>query len=175
MLLGFFLATAASAERRSTELTESLRGVRVGDIMTRQPLRAPASLTVDTFEGAATSEGGSSTWLLTGPGGAVTSVLALERLRLVRGEDRRSRRIGELATPLEQSPIAFTDEAVTDVLDRLTGEAAHAVVRERAVGSTDIVGLLTPEDVRRTVERDRGSDDRTATADGEASKERALP
>ena len=56
MLLGFFLATAASAERRSTELSESLRGVRVGDIMTREPLRAPASLTVDTFEGAAAAD-----------------------------------------------------------------------------------------------------------------------
>ena len=174
VLLGFFLATAASAERRSTELSESLRGVRVGDVMTRQPLRAPASLTVDTFEGAATSEG-DSTWLLTEPGGAVVSVLGLERLRLVRGDDRRTKRVGELATPLDQSPIAYADELVTDVLARLAGETAFAVVRERTAASTDIVGLLTPEDLRRTLERVHARGHNTASTGGERSEERALP
>ena len=41
LLLGFFLSSAAGAERRSSELLETLRGVSVGDIMTRDPLACP--------------------------------------------------------------------------------------------------------------------------------------
>ena len=74
VLLGFFLSGAASAERRSTELLESLRGTRVGDIMTRQLLRVPSGLTVETFAAAA-AEGRTSAWLVVGPGGHVTGVL----------------------------------------------------------------------------------------------------
>ena len=69
VVLGIFLASAASAERRSVELTESLRGVRVAEVMTRDPLRVPGSLTVDTFVSAALGERRSSTWLVTGPRG----------------------------------------------------------------------------------------------------------
>ena len=68
IVLGIFLTSAAGLERRQVELSESLRDVRVADVMSRDPLRVPGSLTVDTFVAAALGEGRASTWLTTGPG-----------------------------------------------------------------------------------------------------------
>ncbi|MGD8486010.1 MAG: site-2 protease family protein [Chloroflexota bacterium] len=185
VLLGFFLSTAAGAERHATELVESLRGVRVDDIMTRDPLRVPGSLTVDTFVAAAMGESRASTWLVTGPGGVVLGLLGLDQLRDVRGADRLSTRIGELATPLEQSPVAFVDELVTDVIQRFEARPTRAIVRDRpalgdqvAIGD-GVVGLLTPEDVARSIELGRlrgGQGDQASSAAGRGTSEgRVLP
>jgi len=170
LLLGFFLVAAAGAERRSFELLETLRGVRVRDVMTRDPLRAPASLTADTFLLAAMSESRASTWLVTGPGGVVTGLLGLGRLRGVRGEARRTTRIGELAQPIDSAPTVFADEQVIDVLKRFEGRETRAVVRERwtadEADGPAIAGLLTPEDVSRAIEVGRmanGGDARTSS------------
>lgn len=172
LLLGFFLVAAAGGERRSFELLETLRGVSVRDVMTRDPLRAPASLTADTFLLAAMSESRASTWLVTGPGGVATGLLGLERLRAVRGEARRTTRIGELAQPIDAAPTVFADEQVIDVLKRFEGRDARAVVRERWTADPAerdaIAGLLTPEDVSRAIEVGRmanGGDTRTSSPD----------
>ena len=151
VLLGFFLSGAAGAERRSTELLESVRGRQVGEIMTRELLRVPAGLTVDTFAAAATRESRSSAWLVVGPGGDVIGVLGLDALRSVRGDERRSTRIGELAMPPESWPVAYVDEPVADVLVRLGGGSIRAVVRERGQVRGDVLGVLLPEDISRAV------------------------
>jgi Zn-dependent protease len=178
MLLGFFLTTAAGAERSSTELVETLRGVRVGEIMTRDPMRVPGSLTVDVFVEYAVRESRASTWLVTGPGGDVTGVLTLDQLRGVRGDARKTTRLGDLATALEQSPTAYADEEVVDVLQRLGGSAARAVVRERVGWQGEVIGLLTPEDVDRSVQLGRlqgGQGGQASKADSEQSQGRVLP
>jgi CBS domain containing-hemolysin-like protein len=140
--------------------------------MTRDPLRAPASLTADTFLLAAMSESRASTWLVTGPGGVVTGLLGLDRLRSVRGEARRTTRIGELAQPIDTAATVFADEQVIDVLKRFEGRETRAVVRERwsadEADSEAIAGLLTPEDVSRAIEVGRmadGGDARTSSPD----------
>jgi len=152
VFLGFFLSGAAAAERRSAELVESLRDTRVREIMTRQPLRVPAGLTVDTFTAAvaaAAAESRTSAWLVVGPGGQVVGVLGLDELRRVNGSERRSKRIGELAVPLERWPWAYEDELVKDVLLRLEGSSTRAVVRGRGQDTATVLGLLLPEDISR--------------------------
>ncbi len=174
VLLGFFLSGAASAERRSTELLEALRGTRVGDIMTRQLLRVPSGLTVETFAAAAT-DGRTSAWLVVGPGGHVTGVLGLEELRTVRGDERRSTRIGELAVPLESWPEAYADELVQDVLVRLDGSATRAVVRGRDEDPAVVLGILLPEDISRAVAMGGsvgGGREEASSRDGGASEDR---
>ncbi len=176
--LGFFLTSAAAAERTSTELTETLRGVRVGEIMTRDPMRVPGSLTVDVFVEYAVRESRASTWLVTGPGGLATGVLTLDQLRGVRGAARRTTRLGDLATALEQSPTAYADEEVVDVLQRLRGSAPRAVVRARVGWQGEVIGLLTPEDVDRSVQLGRlqgGHGGLALNADNEQSQGRVLP
>ena len=174
VLLGFFLSGAASAERRSTELLESLRGARVGEVMTRQLLRVPSGLTVETFASAA-AEGRTSAWLVVGPGGHVTGVLGLDELRTVRGDERRRKRIGELAVPSESWPVAFEDELVKDVLVRLDGSTTRAVVRGRDKDPAGVLGLLLPEDISRAVAAGDSVDgcrNEASPRDGDASEDR---
>lgn len=195
VLLGVFLSTAAGAERRASELSEALRGTRVGDVMTRDPLRVPASLTVDTFVGAVLEGGGSTTWLTTGAGGVTTGMLSHDQVRNVRGDDRRYRRVGDLATPIEQVPLAYAHELVLEVLARLEGASPRAIVP--AIGATggiarddigsglggpagaDIVGIVTPEGVADAIRtgqlRSRSQDPRTASGDATRSAGRVLP
>jgi len=175
VLLGFFLAASASAERRATELTESLRGVSVAEVMTPHPLRVPAGLTVDTFLAAVAREGRPSISLVTGAGGTVLGVLALRRLDAVRGDDRLTVRVGELATPLAETAVAYADEAVLDVLERLGGDDTGAVVRERASDTDDVVGVLTPDGVSRAVAHGRWQERGASSAGGNTSEGRVLP
>jgi hypothetical protein len=148
IVLGIFLASAAGLERRQTELTETLRDVRVADVMTSQPPRAPASLTVDTFVLAALGESSSSTWLTTGPAGILTGVLGVERLRGIRGAARTSSRLEGVAVPIDEMPATDRGELIIDLLARLDSALPpRAVVRD----GDEIVGLVTPEDVARAV------------------------
>jgi Zn-dependent protease len=178
VLLGFFLNTAAAAERQSSELLGSLRGVRVGDIMNREPMRVPGGLTVETFISEAVRESRTSSWLVSGPGGTVEGVLSLDALRSVRGDERATKRIGELAVPLERWPAADVDEPVLDLLQRLGNSEVRAVVRGSGTESHDVIGLLSPEDISRTVAlrgaSGRRDDERPSTED-DASEGRVLP
>ncbi len=148
IVLGIFLSSAAGLERRQTELSETLRGVRVAEVMTRDPARVPGTLTVDTFVSAALSESRTSTWLLTGSGGTVTGLLGVDRLRAIRGAARRQTRLQDVATPLDRVASATRDEMLLDLLARLDdGQPPRALVREGEA----ILGLVTPEDVARAV------------------------
>lgn len=180
VVLGIFLASAASAERRSVELTESLRGVRVAEVMTRDPLRVPGSLTVDTFVSAALGETRSSTWLVTGPGGVVTGLLGIDRLRGIRGADRTTMRLEALAVPIADAEVTSRDEMVVDLLARLeSGQAPRAVVRGDDSADGGIVGLVTPEDIARAIEmgtlRGSGTDRQARSVDRGSSEDPVLP
>ncbi len=179
VLLGFFLSAAAGAERRASELTEGLRGVRVEEIMTRDPMRLPATLTVDTMAAAALGQSRSSTWLLVASGGAVTAMLDVDQLRTVRGDDRLTRRVGEVATPIDDVPFAHADELVVELLARLDGRAPRALVRQRGTLAGDVVGLVTPEDVSRAIAisqaRGGGAGHDTPASGQPRSADRVLP
>jgi hypothetical protein len=103
---------------------------------------------VDTFVSAALPEGRASTWLLSGPGGTVTGLLGVDRLRGIRGAARLQTRLQDIATPIERVTTATRDEMVVDLLARLDqGQPPRALVREGEA----ILGLVTPEDVARAV------------------------
>jgi Zn-dependent protease len=149
VILGIFLAGAASAERRQADSMDALRGVRVSEVMTHELVRVPASLTVDTFVGAVVGEGRSSTWLLTGPGGVVSGLLSVDRLRGIRGSARQTTRLEALGVPLERVPIAEQDELVTDLLARLDeAQPPRAIVCEGEA----IIGIVSPELIARTIQ-----------------------
>jgi Zn-dependent protease len=165
IVLGIFLSSAAGLERRQTELTESLSDVRVGDVMTRDPARVPGTLTMDTFMAAALPESRSSTWLLSGAGGAVTGMLGVDRLRGIRGEARTTTRLQDVAVPIERVPRATRDEMVVDLLARLDeSQPPRALVQE----GDAILGLVTPEDVARAMQMGQLRGGRPGSAPGAA-------
>jgi Zn-dependent protease len=150
IVLGWFIAGAASAEREQAETPHALDGVTVADVMTRDPLRAPATLTVDAFVDHVAPGTRATTWVLTGPGGDVVSVLGLESVRRVGRGRSRETRLADIATPIEQLPVTTSAESVPALLERLAG--APAATRVAVVDDGRFIGLLLPEDLARAIE-----------------------
>jgi Zn-dependent protease len=150
ILLGWFIAGAATAEREQAETLHALDGVTVAEVMTRDPLRTPATLTVDAFMDHVAPGARSTTWVLTGPGGDVVSVLGLESIRRLGRGRAREARLADLATPIGQLPVASPGESVPALLERLAG--APATTRVVVMDDGLLVGLLLPEDLSRAIE-----------------------
>ena len=145
-ILGFFLSSAAGAERMHSEVNSSLRGVLVADVMTKELPRVPGMLTVDTFIGAALSEDRSSTWLVSGPGGSVVGLLGLDHLRGLRSVDRTTARVESLAVPIGSLLVAYPDETLTDLLARLDrGQPSRAIQLAQLRGSGGDASTIGPD------------------------------
>ncbi len=171
IVLGWFIAGAAGAERDQAEALDALAGLRVADVMTHEPPRAPASLTVDAFADHMAPSARSSTWVLTGPGGEIASVLGLESVRRVGRGRARETRLGDLAVPVERLPVTTPDELVPALLERLAG--APVGTRVAVIDEGALVGLLLPEDLSRAIEIGRL---RPRTRDGGgAAASRTIP
>ena len=73
--------------------------------------------------------------------------------------------------------MAYEDELVTDVLARLDGASAPAIVRSRDQDAGDPVGILAAEDITRavaTVATDGRGHGKAASRDDDASQDRVL-
>jgi Zn-dependent protease len=150
IVLGWFIATAAGAERDQAEALGALDGMTVADVMTRDPLRAPATLTVDAFVDHLALRTRASTWTVTDPAGDVVSVLGIEDVRRIRPDRARALRLGDVAVPLERLPSARPEELVTSLMERLAG--GPTATRIAVTEDGRLVGLLLPEDLSRAIE-----------------------
>ena len=145
VLVGWFLTTAARQERDQAVLRHDLGGLRAGDVMTPAPVTAPAWFTVDAF-----LRNYVEPWRLTAlplrtfegqPAGVVT-VAALES---VPPQRRHIVRAGDLAIPMSAVLVVAPDQPVTELLGRLGGGSAVAVV----VANGELLGLITPAELAR--------------------------
>ncbi|MET7402280.1 site-2 protease family protein [Dactylosporangium sp. NPDC005572] len=149
LLIGWFIVAAAGAERRQAELGKALAGIRVADVMTPDPVTAPADLTVADFVDHELREARHSAIPLvdeSGPAGLVT----LARLRRVPPQQRASTRLRDAACPMSEVPVARPDEAIVDLVPRLSGSTDG---RALVVSEGRLVGVVSPRDVRRVVQR----------------------
>ena len=61
-------------------------------------------------------------------------------------------RVGELARPFDEVPIARPEELVTELLARLDSTSLpRALVRDATEPLGEILGVVTPEDVSRAI------------------------
>ncbi|MEV4106597.1 site-2 protease family protein [Nonomuraea sp. NPDC049695] len=149
-LIGLFLVSAATAEEQQTRLGTALRGIRVVDAMTAQPVVASPEETVSGLVERVVLRHRLSTYPLVGVDGSFQGMVTLNRIREVRPELRDTVRLADIARPPQDVPQARPDEPLTDLLARMPGRAdGRAVVLDPA---GRLVGLLTPTDISRTVQ-----------------------
>jgi Zn-dependent protease len=145
VLLGWFLVHVASAEERRAVLGRQLHGVRVGDVMSADPVAADEWLPVDRFIEDALLRHRFSAYPLTDPAGRLTGLVTLNRIRSVPPARRHSTRLGEISCPPEGVPVARPDEPLVDLLPRLGGCAdGRAVVLD---DGGRVVGIVSPRDI----------------------------
>ncbi|UQX10355.1 site-2 protease family protein [Candidatus Mycobacterium methanotrophicum] len=147
--IGWFIFTAAHTDEASALTRNALTGVRVAEVMTRQPHTAPAWITVQDFIERYLLGDRHSGYPVKDRNGSISGLITLTQLRQVEPSNRSSTLVGDIAMPLSQVPIATPDEPVTTLLERLaSGHGNRALVVEGAL----VVGIVTPSDLTRLVD-----------------------
>lgn len=149
VFLGWFVMTAANNEEYATRVTSELAGVKVRDVMTTEPVTAPAFLTVEDMLDQFVLRHRCSAFPLTARDGHVVGLVTLSRLKQVPAGKRATTLVGEAAWPLDEIPTAGPDDLLVDLVSRL-GEQGDG----RSLVFTDgrLVGIVTPTDVSRALQ-----------------------
>jgi Zn-dependent protease/CBS domain-containing protein len=148
MLLGWFITTAATAEEQQAELTGALAGVRVADVMSTDPVTVPAGITVARFLDAYVFAHRHSTFPVTDDGRLI-GLVTLQRVKRIPVSQRDVTPVHQVACPLADVPVARPDDALSELLPRMTSATdgrALVVDRDR------LVGLVSPSDVVHRLE-----------------------
>ncbi|XTZ18678.1 site-2 protease family protein [Micromonospora echinospora] len=149
VLIGWFLIGAATMEERQARLGSALHGVRVADVMTPQPQTASAAMTVGDFVDHYLFAYRHSALPLTEDGRPI-GLVTLDRVRHVPADRRAGTTLAEVACRADELVLAQPEEQLTDLLPRLS-----ACADGRALVVTDgrLVGIVSPSDISRAVQR----------------------
>ncbi len=149
VFLGWFVLLAARAEQASAEARLQLDGVLVADVMTPDPVVAPAWITVDTFLEEYALRHRFSAFPIRTFSGKLGGLVTLNRLKGVPLDRWPELRLSDVACGMEQIPVARSDELFLDLLTRMSGCADG---RALVIDDGRLVGIVSPTDVARTIE-----------------------
>lgn len=149
VFLGLFLVNAARAEQFQAALVDSLEGVRVDQVMSRDPITVPATLSIaDLLDGVLLANRCSSFPVIAAEG-RVSGLVTLGHVRALPPQQRATTTVAAVATPLSQVAVAAPGESVLEVIAR----ASRTADRRALVFDGDaLVGIITPTDVMRLSE-----------------------
>ena len=153
-LIGWFLISAATAEAQQAVVTGQLRGIRVSQIMTPDPVTVPGSATVSDFLEGHLFRARHQGFPVIQDGQGVTGLVTINRIRQVPPEERDRTTLADIACSLADVATAAPDDSVADLLPRLT-----ACTDRRALVFRDgrLAGIVSPSDIARMLDRLRVS------------------
>jgi Zn-dependent protease/CBS domain-containing protein len=147
-MIGWFLINAARTEQGQAQLRHALDGMRVGDVMTPDPMVGPGWFTVQGFIDSYLLNHRHSAFPIEAWGGGLAGLVTLNRLRAVPAEQRGVVRVLDIAAPMAEVPTATPDELLVDLLGRMHGGGdGRALVLEDG----RLVGIVTSSDVTRAM------------------------
>lgn len=148
VLIGWFLITAAAAERKAAAAKTALAGVRVADVMTPEPEIAAGSETVAGFASRVGAPSRQDAFPVVGPGAGLIGVVLASQLARLPAAERDRLRLEQMALPVPPGYRATPEDPAGPLLTRrpLGGEVAAVVVADGAV-----VGLVTASDLQRAL------------------------
>jgi Zn-dependent protease/predicted transcriptional regulator len=146
--VGWFLLQAAGAEDRYVAAREALGGLRVRDVMARDPVTAPAGITLGEFMDDVAWSRPYTTYPVT-ENGEVVGLLQFRRVAEVPRAEWDRRTVRDCMIPREEVPVVEQD----DELVLAAGEVAeHEVNRALVLDAGRLVGLLSVTDVARALQ-----------------------
>jgi len=147
VVLGWFLKSGAETSLRQTLIGETLSGVTVTDIMTRQILTVPPDITVQQLV---------SDYFLVHPHGGypvvqdgrLLGLITLDSVRAIPKETRGYETVARAMVPLERTLVVQPNLSALDALQRMAREKA-----ERLLVTQDgrLVGVVTQGDLMRAI------------------------
>ncbi len=152
IFLGWFLMSAARSEEAAVLMRGALAGVRVGDVMTRDPAVVPGWITVEEFLRTYLTAGGLVAFPIRTFDGALDGLATLGRLVRVPEHERQATRVRDVSMPIESVAKAAPGEPVTSVLERFSAADDGQVL---VIDGGRLVGMLSPTDVTRALATSR--------------------
>ena len=147
IFLGWFIRSGAETSLRQTRLTESLAGVRVGDIMTRELLSVSPDASVQQLV---------SDYFLVHPhggypvvsNGKLLGVVTMSSVRSIPRDKRDFERVSQAMVPFERT---ITVSPTTPAIDALQMMAKNGVGRLVVMDGDKIAGMVTRGDLMKTM------------------------
>jgi Zn-dependent protease/CBS domain-containing protein len=146
--IGWFLLQAATAEARYIATEAALHGLRVRDLMVRDPVTVDGNLTVGQFMDEVARFRRFTTYPVV-DGGRPIGLLAFGSVAALPRSEWDSRRVREAMLPLERVPLLTEDETAIDALTALSSPTSN---RGLVVEDGHLAGLLSITDLTRALE-----------------------
>jgi CBS domain-containing protein len=146
--IGWFLLGAAGAEQRFLAARQALAGLRVGDLMTRDPVTVPSGYTVGRFMDEVAWQRRHTTYPVLDDG-QVVGLLAFRCVASVPRDTWDGRDIRECMIPLAEVPQLRPDEAAVDALSELSQTSVN---RGIVLEDGRLVGIISAADLGRALE-----------------------
>jgi len=146
--IGWFLLQAATAEARYIATEAALHGLRVRDLMVRDPVTVDGDLTVGQFMDEVARSRRFTTYPVV-DGGRPIGLLAFGSVAALPRSEWDSRRVREAMLPLERVPLLTEDETAIDALTALSSPTSN---RGLVVEDGHLAGLLSITDLTRALE-----------------------
>jgi Zn-dependent protease/CBS domain-containing protein len=146
--IGWFLLQAATAEARYIATEAALAGLRVRDLMVRNPVTVDGDLTVAQFMDEVAGSRHFTTYPVV-DGERPIGLLAFRSVAAVPRSEWDSRRVRDTMIPLDRVPMLTEDEAAVEALAALSSSSAN---RGLIVENEHLAGLLSITDLTRALE-----------------------
>jgi Zn-dependent protease/CBS domain-containing protein len=146
--IGWFLLTAAGAEDRYLLARQALRGLRVGDLVVRDPVTTRPDLTIGEFMDGIVWQARHTTYPVTDNGHAL-GLLPFRCVAEVPRSEWERRTVRDCMVPADEVPVVSEHDELIDA----AGELAQSDLNRALVVDGDrFVGLLSATDVARALE-----------------------
>jgi Zn-dependent protease/predicted transcriptional regulator len=146
--IGWFLLQAAGAEDRYVAAQQALGGLRVRDVMTREPVTTPPDLTLAEFVDQVVWTRRYTTYPVTENGTAV-GLLPFHRVAEVPRAEWGARRVRDCMIPRAEVPVVAEDDELMEAAEELSESPVN---RALVLDDERLVGLLSVTDVARALE-----------------------
>jgi predicted transcriptional regulator len=146
--MGWFLLMAAGAEDRFLLARQALRGLRVRDLVVRDPVTTGPDVTIGEFIDDVAWKARHTTYPVTDNGHAL-GLLPLRCVADVPRSEWEQRTVRDCMVPAEEVPVVSENDELIDAAAEL---AESDINRALVVDGDRFVGLLSATDVARALE-----------------------
>ena len=146
--IGWFLLQGAKTEARYAATEQALGGMRVRDLMVRQPVTVDADSTIGRFMDDVASSRRFTTYPVL-DGGSPVGLLAFSSVAAVPRSEWDTRRVRDTMIPLDEVPLLTEDELAVEALADLSAPTAN---RGLVIEGGHLAGLLSITDLARALE-----------------------
>ncbi|GIK49822.1 MAG: putative zinc metalloprotease Rip3 [Alphaproteobacteria bacterium] len=144
VILGWFILSIASAHRREAEAKQLLSGARVRDLMTPDPVTAPADMSVAHFVETVLARHPHDLVPIMSDDGAIIGGAGFGEAKAAPRESWASTPLSSIATPIAQIPTADQRLEIEAALERMQRAGASRLI---VTDGGRLAGILTLKDL----------------------------